>query len=258
MHKTKTLGTLLVALLLGLVSQNVLAQENNLARMYYMDAKTGMEAGLETALKQHAEWRKEQGDPWTWTVLQVVNGEHLGRFMARSGNHAWGDFDAYDTGFGPKADIHFNATVAPLIESASSAITSVDTTNVNWHPNNDAVNLISVTTFHLKPGQGEAFTQAINKLHTAIVEHNYPAYHAFEWNVNGAAGQAVSLILPYENWAAMEGPEEPFFAFMARVMGPEEIQKTFAAIDDTYHKQESFVLLQRRDLSVLPAMQGNQ
>ena len=258
MRNPKTLATLLVALLLGLVSHTVLAQQNNLARIYYLEAKSGVGAGLETALKQHAEWRKAQGDPWTWSVMQVVNGENLGSYVIRSGSHTWGDFDAYDTGFGPKADVHFNATVAPLIESASSAITSVDTTNVNWHPNNDAVNLISVTTFHLKSGKGQAFTEAVNKFHTAIVEHNYPAYHAFEWNVNGALGQAVSLILPYENWAAMAGPEEPLFVFLARVLGQEELQKLGEAFDSTYHKEESMVVLLRRDLSVLPAMQGTQ
>ena len=149
---------------LGLVSQNVLAQQNNLARIYFIEAKSGVRAGLETALKQHTEWRKEQGDPWTWSVMQVVNGENLGSYVIRSGEHTWADFDAYDAGFGPKADVHFNATVASLVESASSALTSIDTTNVNWHPNNDAVNLISVTTFHLKPGKGPAFTQAVKGL----------------------------------------------------------------------------------------------
>ena len=94
MHKTKTLATLLVALLLGLASQNAWAQQNNLARIYFIEAKVGMAAGFETALKQHAEWRKEQGDPWSWFVWQVVNGENLGSFVIRSGDHAWGDFDA--------------------------------------------------------------------------------------------------------------------------------------------------------------------
>lgn len=258
MRAPKVLVTLLVALLLGLAGQDAWAQQNNLARVYFMDAKTGMQAGLETALKQHAEWRKEQGDPWTWSVMQVVNGENLGRFIARSGGHGWGDFDAYDMGFDQQANVHFNATVAPLLESTSSAITSVDTTNINWHPNNDAVNLISVTTFHLKPGKGQAFTEAVNKFHTAIVEHNHPTHYAFEWNVNGVNGQAVSLILPYENWAAMAGPEEPLFVFLARVLGQEELQKLGEAFDSTYHKEESFVVLRRRDLSVLPAMQGTQ
>ena len=37
-------------------------------------------------------------------------------------------------------------------------------------------------------------------------------------------------------------------------MGPEELQKAFEEIDSTYHKKESFVVLLRRDLSVLPDM----
>ncbi len=37
-------------------------------------------------------------------------------------------------------------------------------------------------------------------------------------------------------------------------MGPEEVQKLGEEIDSTYHKEESFVVLLRRDLSVLPDM----
>ncbi len=53
-------------------------------------------------------------------------GENLGQFGIRSAGHSWADFDAYDAGFGPEGLVHWNATVAPLVESISSAITTVN------------------------------------------------------------------------------------------------------------------------------------
>ena len=86
----------------------------------------------------------------------------------------------------------------------------------DFYPNNDDVNLISVITYHLKPGHRRAFTQAVNKYHTAIKENNREAYYAFVWNVNGGSGLRVSLVLPYKNWAEMQGPDESLRTFMVR------------------------------------------
>ena len=50
-----------------------------------------------------------------------------------------------------------------------------------------------------------------------------------------------------------------FFVRMQTILYPSiRKQKTFAAVDDTYPKQERFVLLRHRDLSVPPDMPGTQ
>ena len=68
MRTSKLLVTLSAAFLLGLVTQDVWAQANNIARIYVLTPKSGMAAEFETALGQHAEWRREHNDPWTWMV----------------------------------------------------------------------------------------------------------------------------------------------------------------------------------------------
>lgn len=251
MRNRKLFVSLFAALWLSLVSQSLFAQASNLARLYFVEAKPGHEAQLETAIKEHAQWRKQVGDPWIWIVHQVVNGSNLGSFAIRSGDHSWADFDSYEE-FGSKGTTEWNKNVRPHVGSISNVITSVDTTNINWPSNFEEVNLISVTTYHLKPGHGRAFTEAVNKYHTAITEHNREGHYAFEWNVNGSTGPAVSLILPYKNWADMQGPDESLRAFMVRVMGSEEAQKLSEQFDSTYHSTESLVVQVRRDLSVLP------
>ena len=247
------LSGLIALLCLSFISQNVLAQDKNLAEIYFIKVKTGQDAEFEAAIKAHAEWRKQAGDPWDWFVHQVVNGENLGEYVIRSGGHTWADFDSYEE-FGAKASVEFFKTVGPHMEKSRNIITRVDTTNINWYPTPSEVNLISVITYHLKPGQAQVFTTAVNKFHTAIVENNYKAYHAFEWLVNGWTGPRVSLVLPYKNWAEMQGPPESFNDFMARVLGPEEVKQIGQDFAGTYNSIESFVLRIRRDLSVIRGM----
>jgi len=251
MRNVKMILAIFIALCLGFTSQKILAQAKNIARLYFVDVKVGQGAKFEAALKEHIEWRKQAGDPWTWYVHQVVNGENLGDFVIRSGNHTWADLDSYSE-FLAKGAVEFNKTVTPHIESISNLITAVDTTNINWYPNTEDVNLISVTVYSLKPGQEPVFTQAVNKIHTQIKEHNRKAYYAFEWTVNGTVGPSVALVLPYKNWAEMQGPDEDLRTFLNRVMGAEESQKVFEQFNSTYTSRKNSVIRIRRDLSVIP------
>ena len=253
MRNKRLFVSLLVALCLGFISQSLFAQAGNLARLYFVEAKPGHEAQLEAAIKEHAQWRKQAGDPWTWIVHQVVNGRNLGSFAIRSGDHSWADFDSYEE-FGMKGTAEWDKNVVPHIGSVSNEITSVDTVNINWPSNPEDVNLISVRTYHLKPGQGRVFTEAVKKYHAAIQENNREGHYAFEWHRNGSTGPAVSLILPYKNWADMQGPDETFRAFMVRVLGAEEAQKLSEQFTGTFSSTESLVVQVRRDLSVLPDM----
>ena len=251
MKNKKLLLGLLVILLLSLFSQNLYAQDKNLAKVYYVSVKPGHGADFESALKKHAEWRKQAGDPWTWYVYQVVNGQNLGDFVIRSGNHTWADLDNYED-FLAKGAVDFNKNVSPHIASISNAITSVDTASVNWPSNEEEANLISVTTFHLKPGHEWAFSQVVHKFDKAIKENNRKEHYAFIWNVNGGEGSRVSLVQPYKNWAAMQEPKESFGGFVHRVFGPYESQKLWDDFNAAVSCSESVVVKMRTDLSVLP------
>ncbi len=250
MRNKKLFLALLVAFCLGLLSQTLIAQSNNLARIYFVKVKAGHGAEFAAALKEHAAWRKQAGDPWTWVVHQVVNGNYLGDYLIRSGGHNWSDFDDYED-FLRKSGVEFNKTVGPHIKDVTNAITAVDTVNVDWPENPNDVNLISVITYHLKPGQGSAFWQAANKFHKAIQENNRDVHYAFSWNVNGGKGPIVSLVLPFKNWADMQGPEESLRDFIKRVLGEEEANKLFIDFSDTYTLTETMILRVRPDLSVI-------
>lgn len=250
MKNKKLLLSLLAVLFLCPISQNVFAQTGNLAKLYQITVKPGHQAEFVAALKEHTEWRKQEGDPWNWTVYQVVNGQNLGDFLIRSGNHSWAELDGYED-FLAKGSVPFNKNVGPHIESITNSITSVDTTCVNWPENNDEVKLLSVLVFHLKPGHEWTFSQLTRKFDKAVKANNREGHYVFIWPENGLPGPRVTLVMPYKNWAEMAGPKESLGDFIYRVMGADEAQKFWDGINDAIRSTESFVLKVRPDLSVL-------
>jgi hypothetical protein len=258
MHNTKTLATLFVALLLGLVSQDVAAQ-GNIAMGYTITVKDGMNDGFEAAVKQHMTWRKEHGDPWQWDTYLVVVGENLGLYGFRSGNHNWSDFDAYyvweeESG----ANAHFEATVAPYIESVSNALAEMDTDLTRMPEDGGPYNLFAVTTFHLNSGMAPAFESAITAARAAMDEHDYPMDFIISWPGLGNSGPSVSFITPHENWADFAPPEEEIGAFLTRTLGAEEAGKIFQQFTGSFHSSDSFVAWLRRDLSSPTEAAGTQ
>jgi len=251
MKNKKLLLGLAAVLMLSLFSQNLFAQAKNLAKEYYIKVAPGHGSDFVSALKQHAEWRKKAGDPWSWTVYQVVNGQNLGDYIIRSGGHTWGDLDSYED-FLAKGSVEFNKNVAPHIASITSMINSVDTACVNWPANNDEVKLLSVLVFHLKPGHEWPFSQVVHKFDKAIKANNREDHYALVWTENGLPGPRAALVFPFRNWAEMQGPEESFGAFTFRVFESYEAQKLWDDFNGSFSSTETFVLKVRPDLSVLP------
>ncbi len=84
------------------------------------------------------------------------------------------------------------------------------------------------------------------------MQTNRPVHYAFTNLVNGGSGPAVTLVLPYENWAAFQGPEQTPFQLMVEVYGQEEATAAFEQFTSTFTRTESWVIRVRWDLSVIP------
>lgn len=246
MRLSNPLPVVALAFLFALVPRAADAQ--NLARLYTVSPKEG--ADLAAAIQEHAQWRAENGDPWTWGVYEVMTGENLGSFVIRSGGHSWADFDAYDQGeFAEAAGAHYDATMAPAVGSISSVITIADTAHRRLPESFENIQLYSVITWYLKPDKVQDFQSAIGQIHDAIVQTDWPARYAFASVASGAAGPQTSLVLFYEDWAAFEEPETTFDQMLAEVYG-EEAGAIFEKFAASYRWEESFIMRIRPDLSV--------
>jgi hypothetical protein len=250
-HRT---AALLATLAVGGVGSTAWAQTANIAQVYVVTPEDHMDMQFEAALAQHAQWRRDTNDPWSWMVYQVVTGEDVGDFLIRSSGHTWADFDAYDAGFGPQGFANWMEHVGPLVESVDAVITAADTTNYDWPEDPSSVTLIHLITFELVPGKEPAFFEAVGKFHQAIQQSDYPMHYGFGSLLAGGEGPSVTLALPFANWAAMQGPDKQMATMLAEVYGPAGAQELFEQFNATFSSTESIIIRARPDLSVMSGM----
>lgn len=252
MHQTlRTILAVGVAAMLG--AGTTRAQESNLARSYMVVPKDGMSAQFEAALKAHAQWRQENGDPWNWGVSTYDTGEHISAYGIRSGGHSWADFDAYDAGFGPRGLQHWMATVAPLVKSMTSTITASDQENSKLPPAGTQLALVTVTQFQLRPGREQQFQQLVSQ----AMEHlrdNLPGYWVWQSPVTGGGpGPWVELVGLYPSWADMREQDPTFASIMTEAMGQDGFAKWMNDLGQTFRGVESWTQRLRPDLGVTAA-----
>jgi len=248
-------ASVLTAAALALTTGSALAQGNNLTRGYVVTAKPGMVAQLEAAIREHAQWRKANNDPWTWSVYTAETGADLGTFVIRSGNHTWADFDAYDKGFGPQGGVQWNANVAPLVQSISSAIdmTLADSLN-QLPPSGTATAFVNVTTFRLRPGVQPQFNQLVAQAIKALKAAKWPGYWVWVTPLSGGPelGPVVYLAGLHGNWADMKEPDPSFAQVMTKALGQDGFTNWAKSFSETLRGSSEVTYRYRPDLSVMP------
>jgi hypothetical protein len=234
-------------------STNVLAQDNNLARTYQVVPKAGLGAQFEAALRTHIQWRMDNGDPWGWGVSTMETGDDFGDYSIRSGGHSYADFDAYDAGFNSRGTLHWQATVAPLIESMTSTISARHEAISKPTPAGTQLALVTVTKFQLRPGREQAFNRLITQA-MDLVRDELPGYWDWASPVSGGGpGPYMILVGLNTSWSDMQEPDPAFAAIMARKLGQNEFEQWTQDVGETYRGVEIWTQRLRPDLRVTPA-----
>ena len=249
MIKTK-LTALATVLLLWVVAFPEVAQgqTENIAQGYVHTVQLEMIAQFEEAVKQHVQWRKQNNDPWEWTWYQMVNGDGLGTYLVRSGNHRWADLDvryAWDDRVGAAA--HFLATVGPFVESEDSSISQLDEALSRPPDDLSAITLFTVTEFDVRLlGQ---FREAITKIGEGLDRGNWGRSYLWQMVANGGTTDAT-LVVPAENWAALAPPAKSLPMVMAEVYGEQDANELMQQFASSIRSRNSYTLRVRRDLSL--------
>jgi hypothetical protein len=248
-------ASVLTAAAIALTVGSALAQANNLTRSYVVTAKPGMAAQLAAAIREHAQWRKANHDPWTWGVYTPETGADLGTFFIRSGNHTWADFDAYDKGFGPQGQVQWAANVAPLVQSISSSIDRRLPDSLNQlPPTGTAINLANVTTFRIRVGMEPQFESQVAQAVKVLKAAKWPGYWVWFTPVSGGPeiGPVVYLAGLFGTWADMKEPDPSFASVMTKALGQDGFTKWVNAFNATLRATSEGTVRYRPDLSVMP------
>jgi hypothetical protein len=204
---------------------------------------------FEAALKAHIQWRADNGDPWTWGVSSVEVGADLGEYRIRSAGHSWADFDAYDADFGPRGLLHWNATVAPLVEGVSSSISGSNPALNNPAPAGTPLAFVTVNVYSLRPGREQDFAGAAASATEILVKHDFGGH--FVWTTpitGGGPGPTMSLVTLHSSWADMAEPNPTFPSIMIEELGEDGFAEWMGEIGSMYRGVEAYTLRLRPDL----------
>lgn len=252
MQARKATGVILAMACAGIFSINLSAEEEepNLHWMYHIEVKPGHGEAFYAALAKHAQWRREQGDPWSWYVHVVETGEHVGDCVIRSEALSWEQLDGYEE-FGQKGGSKFWEDVGAHVEGSSSSIEATDSRFKNVMEDQSGLRFVNVIHYELNPNMEEAFAEAVKTYHDAIVEHGYPTYYVFDWPVSGVTGHDVTLALLYTSWADMAPEEEKLSEFMIRIMGEAKAKAAQEAFQACVKSSSSTIVRFVPELSVM-------
>lgn len=246
-----TLGLLLMAAGIGTAIADeapAKAMEGTVADSWIMWPKAGEEMAFETALKQHAAWRKSAGEGFVWSIYQPIVGSDLTFYVVRTGNHTWKDFDTQDAWESKTGAVDkFQQQVGPHVTRLEHYFSETDTKHSHWIESKD-YRYFGATTFYLKYGMGSERSAALDKIHQAVSDAKWPYAFAIHDRIGGSG--AMQVVTPMKDYAGMADPEPSMRSVLAKSVGSDAAAaETFKQFGSSIDHTDYTVYKYRLDLS---------
>ena len=221
-----------------------------LSDVWQVVPKQGMENQFEEAVKAHMAFRAEAGESRAWWVFTPTIGYNMNMYAFRSCCFNWADMDTYvaegqEKGFGE----NWNANVHQYVDHYHHYVEKTDWENSHW-PDSPKGPYYGVTELIWKEDAGSETSDAMEKMSQVALEEGW-SEQGREWVwLNRTGGKpAMAIVISYENYAAMEPPEQSFGAFLREKLGEEEAAAVFADFNAGFKSSQYSVWYYREDLS---------
>ena len=232
-----------LALLVGMssaVAQDT-EKKGNIAQVVMITPKEGQGKALEAAITEYHKFMGTKPGSLRWQWYSVETGEDTGKYLVRTGDHEWADFDAKHD-WDEESAAKFASLVMPKIENAQRMFTRTDDELGIWPESMEGYTLFSVTHWYPKPGQRGAFFDDLTKIDKTLKANGFPMPYAVIHNVSGGEGNMVALVVPYKNYADMEPKKPSFMDVMTKVMGEDEAKAFRDHWGSTFKTGKNFLL----------------
>lgn len=195
-------------------------QPGNIASTWILWTKPGPQADFEAAIKTHAAWRKQAGEPMQWRIYAPVAGDDLERYVIRSGGHHWSDFDAAaDWELKAQAGATYEAQVGGHVAHVAHHFAEDDSAHSYLLEERD-YRYFGVNLIRFNPGAESDFFSALKTVVAAAKAGKWPR----SWSVSHLIGGSDDIVVvwPYTSYADMQRIEPGFAAVLAKQVGSEE------------------------------------
>ena len=221
----------------------------NIADRWVFWPKAGQEKEFEAAVKEHTAWRKNAGEPFTWTTYQPIVGTDLTYYVIRSDDHQWKDFDAeHAWSAKAKADNAYEQQVGVHVARVEHFFEETDPAHSHMADNNKNYKYFGVTTRHLKNGSRGEMMGALNKIQKALTDEKWPYHYRLAWLIGGR--DDLRIVIPMKSYAEMADPDPSLRAVLAKGLGSDDAANTtLKQFGSSFEGEDYTVFAIRPDLS---------
>ena len=205
----------------------VQAQDTDgIATVITITPKAGHEETLVKAITDYHHWVAQFEGHFEYTWYEILTGPDTGKYIARSGNHNWSDFDAkYD--WQKESGKVFETNVAPHVESMSNVMTQDMPEFSHWPEDFEGYTHFQVQQWYVKNGQYGKFRRGLKKVVDTLKAGNFPGHWGFNSVSSGGHGTQINLVTAHKGWSDMAEKEPTFFDVMSAALGGAEEFDTF-------------------------------
>ncbi len=225
-----------------------------LAEMWLVTVDISDMGKFQSALKDHLALRTEKGDPWKWQVYTTVVGENLDQIAIRYCCISWADVDSYAKweNDNPEIFTDWMEKVDPYVNKTERYFEQMDWKNSHWAEEANTSKLFGVTEWVVKGEHGVDFAAAREKMSQIAINQGWATDERnWIWATTIGGRKTESVVVPYENYAAMAPDEESFYAFLTKQLGSEEAAAELLKAFNSATWGSSYTVWQHRpDLSM--------
>ena len=238
-----------LALLGGFVTATC-QEGGNIAYIGCADAVPGKSAEFEAAAKAHiTDVHQSGGDDWTWNAWQVISGRDVGRYCWGTFGHDWADFD--NSKIPRQVDAADWESKTGGLRQDDSVVYTMYLPDISQPKEGDSP-MAAIRFFQVRFGTSDEFLELAGKFHDAIVKTKMPWNYTWSRNVSGDRFGTFVLVLPMQNFAAMNPTGKPFEEMLAVAYGKEEAGALMVRFNGIVEKGWEIMNSDRPDLSYIP------
>lgn len=245
------LFTAVLLLPLGVLAQEGEEPAGPLASVWFVVPKAGMQAEFSEAAAAEIIARKEAGETQEWQAYRAVVGDNLDAVQYRSCCFNWADQDAYEAedlelGLGES----WNENVGPYVDHYHHYFERFDWENSHWPDTGTDGPLYGVTSWTSHPGAGPGIREARIKLSRLAIDGGWASdENNWLWMTRIGGKPQLMIVSSFENYAAMEPPEQSFFEFVTEKLGAEEAAAVFDQFNAGFKSSDYTVWMHDETLS---------
>ncbi len=222
LNTIKLIGlTLVVSLFLIVPAQAEDEENDSIAQLILITPTAGHQQDLIEAITEYHHWVAGKEGHFEYSWYEILTGPDTGKYIARSGEHNWSDFDAeYD--WQEEAGQMFQANVAPHIDNIQTSMNKYMDEFSHWPEDFEGYTHFSVENWYVKGGQYGNFRRGLKKITDALKAASYGSYFSFVSVESGGRGNQINLVSPKKGWSGMQGPDPSFLDIMTEALGGKE------------------------------------